>query len=100
MNIVIAEAQATVEAADELAVLLARTAAASRGDTGCQDYRFYRDTEDPTRFASVERWDSKADLDAHMAAAHTQALLGALPGKVAGAPVITVHEVSDSRPYS
>ncbi len=100
MIIVIAEAQATPEAADELAGLLASTAASSRGDQGCLDYRFHRDVEDATRFASIERWESKADLDAHMGAAHTQALLGALPGKVAAAPVITVHQVSDSQPYS
>ncbi len=100
MIIVIAEAHATAEAADELAVLLARTATASRGDAGCLDYRFTRDTEDETAFYSIERWESKNDLDAHMAAAHTQELLGALEGKVTAAPVITVHEVSASNPYA
>ncbi len=100
MIIVIAEAHATTEAADELADLLARTATASRGDAGCIDYRFTRDTEDPTAFYSIERWESKADLDGHMGQPHTQELLGALEGKVTGAPTITVHEVSASNPYS
>jgi quinol monooxygenase YgiN len=98
--IVIAEAHFTAEAADGVVALLASTAAASRGDAGCIDYRFTRDVEDPTLFFSVEKWESKADLDAHMAAPHTQALLGSLEGKVAAAPVITVHEVSSSNPYS
>lgn len=100
MIIVIAEATTRPEAADEVAGLLATTAAASRSDAGCLDYRFYRDTEDPTHFASVETWESRADLDAHMAQPHTQALLAALPDKVTAAPSITVHEVSGSEPYS
>ena len=100
MIIVIAEVHTTQEAADSFVNVLARTAAASRSDAGCIDYRFSRDVEDPLRFVSVESWEAKADLDAHMAAAHTQELLGFVEGKVTAAPTITVHEVSDSRPYS
>lgn len=100
MIIVIAEAHATPEAADELAALLATTAAASRGDAGCLDYRFARDTEDATAFYSIESWESKADLDGHMGQSHTQTLLGFLEGKVTAAPIITVHDVSGSAPYA
>ncbi len=100
MIIVIAEAQALPEHADALAPLLAQAAEASRKDEGCIGYHFYRDTEDGTRFCSVEQWESKAHLDAHMASPNVQGLLGALPGKVAAQPVITVHEVSASNPYS
>ncbi len=100
MIIVIAEAQALPEHADALAPILAKAAQASRADEGCIDYHFYRDTEDGTRFCSVEQWESKAHLDAHMAGPNLQGLLGALPGKVAADPVITVHEVSASNAYS
>ena len=100
MIIVIAEAQALPEHADALAPILAKAAQASRADEGCIDYHFYRDTEDGTRFCSVEHWESKAHLDAHMAGPNVQGLLGALPGKVAADPVITVHEVSASNAYS
>lgn len=100
MIIVIAEAHATPEAADDLATQLAATAAASRGDAGCRDYRFTRDTEDPTAFYSIESWDSKADLDAHMGQPHTQQLLGSLEGKLTAAPTITVHDVSGTAPYA
>ena len=99
MIIVIAEAHATEEAADGFVAVLAATAATSRGVQGCIDYRFTRDTEDPTAFYSIERWASKSDLDAHMAAPHTQQLLGSLEGKLTSPPVITVHEVSTSTPY-
>lgn len=100
MIIVIAEAHFTEAAADEMAGLLATTAAASRSDAGCIDYRFTRDTEDPTAFYSIESWETKADLDAHMGQPHTQTLLGSLEGKVTAAPIITVHEVGTSNPYS
>ncbi len=100
MIIVIAEAQALPEHADALAPILAKAAQASRADEGCIGYHFYRDTEDGTRFCSVEQWESKAHLDAHMAGPNVQGLLGALPGKVAADPVITVHEVSASNAYS
>ncbi len=99
MIIVLAEAQALPEHADALAGLLAKTAQASREDEGCIDYHFYRDTEDATKFVSVEKWESKGHLDAHMATTNVQELLGALPAMVAAEPVITVHEVSASSAY-
>ncbi|GAB2922828.1 putative quinol monooxygenase [Rhodococcus aerolatus] len=99
MIVVIAEATTKPEKADEVAGLLATTAASSRGDEGCLSYSFLRDVEDPTRFCSIETWESKAHLDAHMGQAHTQQLLGALPDMVTAPPVITVHEVSASTPY-
>lgn len=99
MIIVIAEAQALPEHAEDMQSLLAATAQTSRGDDGCIDYHFYRDIEDANRFVSVEQWQSRAHLDSHMGTAHVQQLLGELPGKVAAAPVITVHEVSQSTPY-
>lgn len=99
MIVVIAEASIKPENADEVAGLLATTAATSRQDPGCLSYSFLRDVEDGTRFASIETWESRDALDAHMAAAHTQQLLGALPEMVTAPPVITVHEVSSSTPY-
>lgn len=99
MIVVIAEATTKPESADEVAGLLATTARTSRGDAGCLSYSFLRDVEDGTRFSSIETWESRADLDAHMAQPHTQELLGALPDLVAAPPVITVHEVSASTPY-
>lgn len=96
MIVVIARVQALPDKADELAQLLAPLAAASRNDVGCQSYAFYRDVEDPTLFCSVETWDSRADLDAHMGQAHTGELLARLPGLVAGAPTIHAHEVAST----
>ena len=96
MLVVIARVQARADQADELAGLLAPLAVASRQDPGCRSYEFYRDVEDATLFCSVETWDSRADLDAHMGAPHTAALLSQLPGLVAGLPTIHAHEVSST----
>jgi quinol monooxygenase YgiN len=95
--VVIARVQTLPDKGDELAALLAPLAAASRGDDGCRSYAFYRDVEDATKFCSVEEWDSRAQLDAHMGQAHTQGLLAALPTLVAAAPTIHAHEVSDTQ---
>ena len=92
--VVIARVQALAEKADELAELLAPLAAASRAEEGCQSYAFYRDVEDPTLFCSVETWDSRAQLDAHMGQPHTAEVLGRLPGLVAAPPTIHAHDVS------
>lgn len=100
MIIVLARAQAKSEHADALADVVARTAQASRPDDGCLDYHFYRDVEDGTRFISVEQWESKAHLDAHMNNPAVQELFRVLPDMVSGPPEITVHEVSSSAPYS
>jgi quinol monooxygenase YgiN len=94
--VVIARVKALADKADQLAGLLAPLAAASRQDKGCQSYAFFRDVEDPTLFCSVETWDSRADLDAHMGQAHTADLLSRLPGLVAGAPTIHAHEVAST----
>lgn len=96
MLIVIARVSARPESADELAGLLVPLAVASRRDPGCLSYEFYRDLEDPASFCSVETWATRADLDAHLGAPHTAALLERLPGLVVAAPTITSHEVSST----
>ena len=96
MLVVIARVRAQADKADELARLLAPLAVASRQESGCQSYAFYRDVEDPTLFCSVETWDSRADLDAHMGAPHTADLLSRLPALVASAPSIYAHEIAST----
>lgn len=96
MLVVIATVQAQADKADELARLVALLAIAYRQDAGCQSYSFYRDVEDPTLFCAVETWDSRADLDAHLAAPHTADLLSKLPALVASAPIIQAHEIAST----
>lgn len=96
MIIVIAEVTALPDHREAFVQRLAETAAASRAEPGCLSYAFLADVEDGTKFASIEQWESRDDLDTHLRSAGVADLLGWIPDKVAGPPVITVHEVSSS----
>jgi len=96
MIIVLAEATARPEHRAELAEALVRASVISRDDPGCLAYSFQSNLEDPNSFTSIERWENREDLDAHLGTAHVAGLIGALTGKVTGPPVITVYEVSSS----
>lgn len=94
MIIVLAQAHARPEHRDALAEQLATASVISRDDPGCVAYSFQCDIEDPNSFTSIERWESRADLDAHLATTHVADLVAALQDMVSAAPVITVYEVS------
>lgn len=99
MILVTASAQCRPDAHDEMAAALAAAALTSRTDPGCLEYRFFEDVEDPTSFLSVERWDERSSLDAHMGTPHVAALLETLGGLVTGPPEIVVHDLAGSAPY-
>ncbi len=96
MILVLAHASGLPEHRDELAEQLTKAAVASRNDPGCLAYSFQSDLEDANSFTSIEHWDNREDLDAHLATAHVAELIAFLTGKVAGPPVITAYEVSSS----
>lgn len=50
--------------------LLRSVIAPTHAEDGCIAYALHRDVTDPTRFVYVERWASRAALDAHAASAH------------------------------
>lgn len=100
MILVVAQTSFRPDRADDAAVLLAQVAATSRTEAGCAEYRFLRDVEDGTRCSSIELWQSREHLEAHMATPHVGSLMAALPDLVTAPPVITVHEVSSSTPYA
>ena len=93
MVIVIAQARiraeslkSTLEAANEM---VART----RGEPGCIAYGAHQDLDDPQRIVFVERWESRAHSEAHMALPHTREFLGMVGGVVESAPTIETFEV-------
>ena len=45
----------------------ASQATATRTEAGCVEYTFAADADDPARVRLVERWESMADLEAHVA---------------------------------
>ena len=60
--------EATVEAA------LTELAAASEGDQGCLSYELFA-SDTPGAFVTIEKWESQADIDAHMASAHIMKMI-------------------------
>ena len=70
----------------KLEAAFAKARRATLKEKGCRAYDLSRDTDDPTRYQVYERWQSLAALKEHLATAHTKALLGELPGFLAGAP--------------
>ncbi len=96
MHIVIADASCLPDARERMVEVLTQLAAASRGDEGCISYAFFSDLDDPNHFTSVEQWESAETASAHMGTDHVAAAFAALPDLLAGAPVITMHEVASS----
>ncbi len=93
MLIVIGDATAAPGRRAELVAAARTVAAATRGDRGCLVYSFAADLEDADRILSIEIWADQESLDEHMTHAHTQQFLQVAPGLVAGAPVMSFHEV-------
>jgi len=66
---------------------------ATRAEAGCVEYAFSADADDPGRVRLVERWESMADLEAHVAA-----LRSAPPATAPPVPSRTVAvDVLDAR---
>jgi len=49
---------------------MARAVVASRAEDGCIAYSYGEDLCDPGRFIVLEKWESRAALDAHFQTAH------------------------------
>ncbi|MFE7776238.1 putative quinol monooxygenase [Streptomyces sp. NPDC057445] len=57
---------------EELKQLLLSFVAPTRQESGCLEYHFHEDRNDPGVFVFYEAWRSQADLDAHLALPHIQ----------------------------
>ena len=44
--------------------------AVTHGEKGCINYDLHRNLDDPSEFWFYENWESRQDLDAHLAAPH------------------------------
>ena len=61
-------------------------------ESGCLNYDLHVLAEDPARFLFHENWTSKAQLDAHLANTHIQALIPQLDRLCAAPPEIKLWE--------
>ncbi len=70
--------------------------AATLQETGCVDYAFSADAGDPGRVRLTERWDTMADLDAHITAlrAGPGPTRPAVPSTTVAVDVLEAHVVT------
>jgi quinol monooxygenase YgiN len=68
---------------------------ATRKEKGCLRYELHQDIDDPTKFVFFERWKSVKDLAAHLGAAHTKKLIGAVGKIVDGTPTFAAYRLKD-----
>lgn len=77
---------------EETRAALAGLVALTHGEGGCILYALHQGVQDPTRFAFVERWESQADLDAHLGSDHIAVLLTQVDDLLSEAPDIIVYD--------
>lgn len=87
-----------MEPGDRARYLEARTAqvVTTRSEPGCLDYSFAADADDPGRVRLLERWESLAALETHVAAlrAATSAGRPAVPARTVELTVFTADPVT------
>lgn len=67
---------------------LTALAVSTRAESGCVSYELYNSAADPTVFVTIEKWESQADLDGHMASPHIAEALAIAGDHLAEAPAI------------
>jgi quinol monooxygenase YgiN len=95
--IVIAGSVAVRPERREEALRVARTmAAATRQEPGCVTYRFSIDVDDPNTMLLFEEWETEEALGRHFQTPHMDAFRAALPGLLAGTPVLKRYDVASA----
>lgn len=74
--VAVVQARAGEEAA--FAAAIKACVAPSRNEDGCLLYMPYQDQAQPGRFVFIERWTSRAALDAHTCQPHFQTMIATL----------------------
>ena len=66
--------------------------APTHAEDGCILYALHQGSDDPSRLAFIERWESREALDAHLASPHIQAILERAEDLFGDSGDITVFE--------
>jgi len=85
--VVLVEMLAKPEAAEQVATLLDRNAAASRDEPGCRRFDVCADPAQPARRVLYEIYDDEAAFAAHLATPHYRAFAAATADLLAGVTV-------------
>jgi quinol monooxygenase YgiN len=73
--VVVGSLKAKAGKEDDTRDALGGLVAPTHAEDGCILYALHQGTEDPTRFAFVERWESAEKLQAHLGSDHIAAVL-------------------------
>lgn len=77
---------------------MSEMAAATLKEKGCNDYTFYADLKDTSKFFLFEEWDDQDCLDAHFKTAHMAEFRKKMPDIASEPTVVTRYVVSESGP--
>ena len=94
MIFTIANAKIQAGKRDEFLAAVERFVPVTMTEKGCIAYDVVEVVGTPNHFMTVERWDERASLDAHLGAPHTQDFLGTVAGCVAEAPSVEAMTVT------
>lgn len=84
----VVDVRATAGRGDEVVAAFETCIVQTHEEPGCLTYALHRDNDDPDHIVLIERWQSQADLDAHLASPHVADLLetAGTPGLLAEPP--------------
>lgn len=94
MIVTIAHAKIQPEKRDAFLAAVPPFLKAARGEKGCIAYDLVECVDQANHFLTVERWEDRASMDAHMGQAHTREFLGVVGGCVSEAPTIEAMDVA------
>lgn len=95
MVIFLARARVRADALDAVLAACRDIVARTQTEPGCIAYNGHQLIGDPQTIVFVEKWASRADMEAHLAAPHTQAFLAGIAAAVVAPPVMESFEVAD-----
>lgn len=98
MIIVNGRIETTAEAIAAVKDAVAAMEAASRAESGCHDYTFSVELNDPNVIRITERWDDMAALEAHFATSHMAVFQKALAANPPVASEVHFYEVERELP--
>ena len=95
MIVVNAIIDSTKKDIDALKQSIATMETASRAESGCEDYTFSVELNDPTRLRITERWRDTQTLKAHFATPHMAAFNAAMSAHPPKSLVVKCYEVRE-----
>ncbi len=72
---------------------------ASREETGCDDYTFSVELNDPNMLRITEKWHSVEALKAHMATSHMAKFQNVIGAHPPASMEVTFYEVTEIQPF-